>query len=176
MRIGGVKPNGLNEGILVLPRPDGDIVFKARALPDYDEFEKLCPEPVAPVVLTADGKKTDDKDTEYVACLLRRELLRTAYFFIKSLEPSNIEWDTVVLERPGTWTNAKDDLRKAGFSIVEMNRIWSLVNDVNCLSEDKLSAARDRFQRGQEQARQDSSSPNTEPGNSQSGAPVSASA
>lgn len=176
MRIGGVEPKGLNECLLVLPRADGDLVFKAKAIPDYDEFEKLCPEPVAPVVLTKDGKKTDEGDVDYVASMFRRELLRTAYFFIKSLEPSNIEWDTVVMDRPNTWTNAKDDLRKAGLSIVEMNRIWNIVNEANCLSEDKLTAARDRFLRGQAQARLDSSSPSIEPAISPSGEPANASA
>jgi hypothetical protein len=176
MRIGGVEAKGLNECFLVLPRAGGDLVFKARAVPDYDEFEKLCPEPVAPVILTKDGKKADDGDVDYVASMLRREILRTSYFFVKSLEPSNIDWDTVVMDCPNTWANAKDDLRNAGLSIVEMNRLWGIVNEANCLSEEKLEAARNRFLLGQAQARLASSSPTTEPGSSRSGEPANASA
>jgi hypothetical protein len=176
MRIGGVEAKGLNECVLVLPRADGDLVFTARAVPDYDEFEKLCPEPVVPAILTKDGKKLDDKDTEYLAAVARREILRIAYLVVKSLEPSNIEWDSVVMDRPNTWPNYKDDFKKAGLSVVEFNRVWGLISEANCLSEDKLEAARSRFLLGQAQARLASSSPNTEPGNSPSGEPVSASA
>ena len=176
MRIGGVEAKGLNEVVLVLPRAGGDLVFKARAVPDYDEFEKLCPEPIAPAVLTKDGKKIDESDVEYVASMARREILRIAYLVVKSLEPSNIEWDTVVMERPNTWPNYKEDFKKAGLSIVEFNRVWGLISEANCLSEDKLEAARSRFLLGQAQERLASSSPTTEPGNSPSGEPANASA
>lgn len=176
MRIGGVQLKGLNEAILVLTRPDGDIVFKARAIPDYDEFNKLCPEPIAPAVLTREGKKTDETDRDYLAQLAQREVLRIAYIMVKSLEPSEIEWDTVKMEVPQTWVNYKDDFKKAGVSAIELNRIWALVSDANSLSEDKLEAARARFLRGQAQASSQSSSPSGEPGNTPSGELASASA
>ena len=176
MRIGGRELKGLNESFLVLPRPDGDLVFRAPAIPDYDEFNKLCPEPVAPVVLTKEGSKPDEQDTGYLARLAHREVLRIAYLMVKSLEPSQIEWDTVKMDSPSTWPNYKDDFKKNGISAVEMNRIWALVSEANSLSEDKLEAARARFLHGQVQGSRKSSSPSTERGTSPSGEPASASA
>ena len=49
MKIGGVDPKTLpKEEVLVLPRGDQAIVFRAVGVPDYDEFDALCPEPKAP--------------------------------------------------------------------------------------------------------------------------------
>ncbi len=176
MRIGGKQLNGLNEAMLVLPRSDGDIVIKARAIPDYEEFDKLVPEPKVPLYITKDGTKEDTENADYVAMCARREQLRIAYIYVKSLEPSNIEWDTVKLDNPATWTNFRDDFKKAGLSPVEINRIWGTVSDANCLSEDKLIEARARFLAGVGKDQPASSSPNTEQASTPSGAPANDSA
>jgi hypothetical protein len=176
MRIGGIEVKGLNEVVLVLPRSAGDIVVKARAVPNYEEFDKLCPEPKMPVILTKDGKKNDENNVDYVASCAHREQLRIAYIYIKSLEPSNIEWDTVKLDTPSTWLNFRKDFGDAGLSPVEINRIWGAISEANCLSEDKLEAARARFLLGAGKDQSESSSPTIEQANTPSGAPASDSA
>lgn len=173
MRIGGVQLTGLNEAILVLPRSGGDLVIKARAIPDYDEFNKLVPEPTMPVMVTRTGTLNDEMNVDYIAAVSRRETLRIAYIYVKSLEPSNIEWDTVKLEDPSTWTNFRTDFQKAGLSPVEINRIWTTVSDANCLSEDKLVEARERFLAGVGKDQPASSSPITGQASTPSGAPAS---
>ena len=45
MKIGGVQVTGPSEEVLVLPREPEPIVFRAVAVPDMEEFHKLCPEP-----------------------------------------------------------------------------------------------------------------------------------
>ena len=176
MRIGGLEVKGLNEVILVLPRTQGDIVIKTRAIPSYEEFDKLCPEPKMPVVITREGTKNDDMNVDYLKAIARREELRIAYIYVKSLEPSEIEWDTVKLETPSTWPNFRKDFEGAGLSPVEINRIWGAVSEANCLSEDKLEAARARFLLGAGKDQKRSSSPITEPANTQSGEPANDSA
>ena len=176
MRIGGVQLKGLNEVVLPLPRTAGDIIIKARAIPDYDEFEKLCPEPKMPVYVTKDGVKNDEDNVNYVAAMAHRENLRIAYIYIKSLEPSEVEWDTVKLDTPSTWLGFREDFKKAGLSPIEINRIWGAIAEANCLSEDKLVEARARFLAGPGTRQPASSSPTTEQASTPSGEPVSDSA
>jgi hypothetical protein len=176
MRIGGMEVKGLNEVMLVLSRTQGDVLITARAIPSYEEFEKLVPDPKMPVIITRDGTKNDDLNVDYLAAVARREQLRIAYIYIKSLEPSQIEWDTVKLDTPSTWMNFRKDFENAGLSPVEINRIWGAVSEANCLSEDKLEAARARFLLGAGTDQKKSSSPTTEPVNTQSGEPANDSA
>ena len=177
MKIAGIDPGSLPaEDILVLPRGEENIVFRARGLPDMDEFDKLCPEPKPPVRLTKAGKEPNEEDANWRSAMLAHGRRRVAYMVVKSLEPSQIEWDTVDPDNPKTWTNYTDDLRRAGFSQVEINRIVGLVWEANCLDEAKLEAARAVFLRGQQPASDASSGQNTEPASTPSGEPASDSA
>ena len=48
MKIGGVEIKGPHEELLILPRPDENIIIRAKAVMDMDVFDKLCPEPKPP--------------------------------------------------------------------------------------------------------------------------------
>jgi len=148
MKINGslVKPN---EEVLVLPRMGGDLVIKACSVTTGTEFEALVPDPVAPGIRTRDGFKPDTKDETYRAAVKRRESQRFAYMILKSLEPSNIEWDKVSLDDPTTWTSWQDEMQAAGLSGVETDRIIMCVMSANSLDDEKLKAARDLFLLGQ---------------------------
>lgn len=172
MKINGVEVNGPAEEVLVLPRANGDIVFRAKAVLDMKGFEALVPEPKAPQRLEAGGFKTVHDDVGYVAQVKKREEQRFAYMCIKSLEPSNIEWEKVDLDKPSTWLDWETELREAGFSAVEINRIAVCVMGANALDEDKLKRARDVFLRGQGTPQAKSSGQDTEPQNTPSGEPA----
>lgn len=177
MIIGGIDPGTLSaEEVLVLPRGEESIVFRARGLADMDEFDKLCPDPKPPVRLTKAGKEPNEEDANWRSAMLAHGRRRVAYMVVKSLEPSEIEWDTVDPDNPKTWLNYTDDLRRAGFSQVEINRIVGLVWEANCLDEAKLEAARAVFLRGQQPANDAFSGPSTEPASTPSGEPASDSA
>lgn len=151
MKINGRVPEGPNVVPCVLPRQNGDLVFKAKALLDFDEFEKICPEPEPPIVRPAKGEPYKDlKDKKYLASMERQAGLRMDYLVIKSLEATEgLEWDTVQLSNPDTWKNYKDDLKNAGISAMETNRIIQAVMDANCLNEQRLKEAFDRFTAGE---------------------------
>jgi hypothetical protein len=151
MKIAGIDPKTLPpEAFLVLPRAAGNIVFRARGLSDMDEFHKLCPEPPAPAVLNADGSKTvDDTNRDYVAAMAEHKKRWWAYLVIRSLEPSNIEWDLVQLEQPSTWANWETDLLANKFTRFECNRVYQTVLEANSLDEAKLEKARALFLLGQ---------------------------
>lgn len=150
MKIGGVVVSGPAEEILVLPRPMAqDIVIRAKAVMDTSDFDRLVPEPKPKAQMVKGGKweeRLDDPD--YVAALAKHGELRFAYMVLKSLEPSEIEWETVNMGKPSTWTNWQEEMRSAGFSQTELNRIVACVAAANALDESKLQAARDSFLRG----------------------------
>jgi len=176
MKIGGVAVTKPSEKILVIEREDGPLVFRALALPSMDEFEQLVPMPKPPGKLTKDGFIPDANDPTYQTILGQHALKRLGYMVIRTLDNSKIEWGTVDPSNPKTWTNWEGDLKAAGFTQVERNRILELVIDVNTLDEEKIKAARDSFLRGQAAQKADTSGPQAEPENTLSGPPASGSA
>jgi hypothetical protein len=151
MKIGGVELNGPNEDVLVLPRLNGqDIVFKARAIVDMEEFDTLCKSPEPPGIRTAkDGFQKDYTDGNYLSQMGNYRERRVAYMVIKTLEPSEIEWETVNIEESSTWPNWKKDLQKGGLSDAEIGQVVNCVAAANSLDEAKLKEARESFLRGQ---------------------------
>lgn len=147
MKIGGIDPSSLpNEEILVLPRGEQNIVFRAQGVPDLDAFHAMVPEPIVPVKLTAKGVEPDVTEPGYQN--VRAEYLkrRMAYLVVASLK--DVEWDTVNLDDPGSWANWEKDLKAAGLSQFEQNLVFQLVLCANSLDDAKLAKARDVFLRG----------------------------
>lgn len=150
MKIGGIDPKTLPQKVcLVIPKGDeGQIVFWAVGLPNRDEFDKQVSPPKAPGKHTKNGWEDNLNEPGYKAALEIYNKRWLGYLVIQSLEPSNIEWDTVKLDVPGTWTMWEDDLKNAGLSQVEVNLILGLVFEANSLDESKLAKARENFLRG----------------------------
>ena len=151
MRIKGKKIEGANEEILVLPRGTGeDIVFRARAILDLDEFHKLCPEPKAPFLTKRGGETVEDvTDKRYKKQMEEYSKKRFAYMIVKSLEATeDLEWETVDLSDSSTWENYDQELKDSGFSHAEVARILNAVFTANSLNERKLDEAREHFLSG----------------------------
>lgn len=174
MKIGGVPVTAPPEDLLVLPRGAKSIVIRAKALPDMEGFNALCPMPEPPGKLTKEGFVPDPDAPGYSDILANYTKQRLGYMVVHSLEPSNVEWDTVRADNPKTWTRWDAELRKAGLTQVEVNRILQLVIETNSLSEDRLREARDAFLRGQAEGLAKSNSLHTEPESSPSGEPATA--
>lgn len=138
------KPNLV---ILAIPRDDGDLIFKFRAVTDLDDFEKMCPEPSPPRVVKPGGEAIlNVNDPAYRSSVDEWASRQTHYQFLKSIEATEgLEWETVKMDDPGTWQNWKSDLRKAGFSIGEMNAIWNYFMKANTLSAAMVEEATKRF-------------------------------
>lgn len=152
MRIQGKEIKSLNVELIVIPRGNGeDIILKAQAVPDYEEFNKLCPEPEAPFIIKpGTGKERNYNDKNYIAALNNKTKLQTYYMFLKSLQATEgLTWDTIDLKRPDTWLNFEKELTDAGFSMIERNLITTGCMIANCLSERKIEEARNRFTQSQ---------------------------
>jgi len=173
MRINGIEVNGPNEEILVLPRKDQNIVFRATALKSFDEFDALVPLPKAPGYRTKDGFKENENDPTYRQAKEQYDQKRFAYLVVVSLEPSEIEWSEVDINNPRTWMKWQDEFKEAGFSEFELGRIQQLVLQANALDETKLEEARKSFLLGEEQALQENTySQSSEQESTPSGAPA----
>jgi hypothetical protein len=170
MKIAGVDPKTLsNEVVLVLPRAENNIVFRARGLRDTSEFEAKCPPPKPPGKLTKDGWVANDTDPTYQQVQTEYAKKRLGFIVVRSLEPSEIEWDTVNLDDPRTWANWEKDLKNGGLSQIEANRVLALVMEANALDEAKLQKARESFLAGQIPMPAEFSGPQTEPASMPSG-------
>lgn len=139
-----------NEVLLVLPRNDGDLVFKFQAVTDLDDFEKMCPEPSPPKItkIGRDGPEhiTNIHDPAYKASMDEWAGRQTHYQFLKSIAATDgLVWDTVKMDDPGTWQNWRTELKTAGFSIGEMNNIWAYFMKANSLSGAMIEEATKRF-------------------------------
>jgi hypothetical protein len=170
MKIAGIDPKGLrNECVLVLPRGEQNIVFRAIGLKDMDEFNAKCPPPKPPGKYTKDGWVANQDDPTYQQVVEAWGRKRLGYLVIRSLEPSEIEWDTVKLDDPRTWANWDKDLINGGLTQIETNRVLGLVLEANALDEAKLAKAREVFLAGQAPMPPEFSGPVTEPANTLSG-------
>ncbi len=177
MKVNGKTIDRPNEVLLVLPRSDGDLVFKFRAVVDDSMFEKLCPEPKPP--RTKDIKtgevRFNIEDEDYKRAINDWASRQTHWQFLQSISATEgLEWETVKADDPGTWQNWRTEMVKAGFAIGEMNAIWAHFVRANSLSSDMIEEARKRFLASQEVKAVSSSSLTAEPSTSLSGEPANA--
>lgn len=146
LKIGGKIVDGPKQALLVLPRPDGDIPFKFVAVLDDEEFIKLCPRPVAPKSMKPGiGIIENTEDPKYKAAVEARGEQRADWFFLKSIEPSAIEWNKVKMEDCTTWANWREELKEAGFNMQERDRIYVTFLETNSVSDSMVDEARARF-------------------------------
>lgn len=175
LRIGGQVIDSPAEEVLVLPRAKGqDIIITARAVLSMEEFDLRCPKP-SPKRAWSKDKGNHDlvDDPQFKKDLETYGEKRFAFMAIKSLEPSEIEWEKTKLDDPNTWTGWTEELRDAGLSDIEVQRIVVCVMQANSLDESKLKQAREAFLHGLEEAPEQSSGPSTGQENTPSGQPVS---
>lgn len=151
MKIAGVKIQGPNETVVVIARGVGkDIIFKCRAVLEFDDFEKLCPDPIPPLITKPNKASYHDiEDRDYKIEQLANSQRRINWMIVKSLEATEgLEFETVDRSKPETWKNIETELKEAGFSRPEINQVFEGVLEANGMSEEKLKEARARFFRG----------------------------
>lgn len=178
MKFGGKKIEGANVVIIPIPRgntPAEALIFKAQAVLDMTEFDKLCPPPRASVKKRKDGAKVQNTaDPVYKAAVQEYSERRTHYIVLKSLEATpDLEWETVQMSDASTWGNFQKELVDSGFSENEIVRLYTGVMEANGMSEQLVDEARKSFLARQEEAELESTSqtdelpttPSSEPAN-----------
>src|SRR5262245_10101682 len=147
MKIKGKKLQGPNVCELYLPRGEEILIIRAQAVLEYTEFNVKVPEPKPPIKIVRGGGKQPDFDNP----MFLREMedygkRKMNWMILQSLKAwEGLEWETVDLADPNTWHLYEEELKDAGFSEIEKQRIVALVFDANCLNEKRLEEARERF-------------------------------
>ena len=156
MRINGKVVEGPNEVVRVIPRNNGELVFKAKAVLDYTIFEGICPPPEPPKKMKpGQDPEPDYSNAEYVKALDEYATKRFHYMVLKSLEATDgLEWDTVDINEPDTWDKYEGDLKNAGFTEREIVIILDMVMEANSLNDDKIQEATKRFLQSRPQENQ----------------------
>lgn len=150
MKINGKTYSGAYIVPIVFPRGDSHIIFQCRAVADYTQFDTLCPRPNPPTIVKPNGEKSQNlSDPAYNTKLDTWATRRSGYMFVTSLTATEgLEWDTVDLGDPATWENVGQDLTNAGFTPIEVDRLWGAVMDANGLNSAKIKQATEDFLAG----------------------------
>lgn len=178
MKLHGKKLEGANVEVVAIPRQSGDLIFKAKAVLDYEPFDKLYPMPTPPEVMRPGGLRTfNTEDPRYNEAMNKWAQSKFHWMFITALrETDGLEWETVDYADPTTWENYQSELREAGLAPAEVARIQKAVTDACGLNQAKIDEATERFLAGQAQALAAGSSQDSAQNTTPSGTPVSASA
>jgi hypothetical protein len=148
MKINGKKLSGPNKVFIALPREGGDVVFIAQGVLDYDEFNTLCPIPKPPRIRRpGDEESTPDfSEPKYQESIQKYGAEKSAWMIMKSLEATEgLEFETVKKDDHTTWTNIYKELKDSGLCDMEITRIIDGVMEANCLSDERVEEARNRF-------------------------------
>jgi len=161
MKLKGQQVKGAYVETVVIPRTPSVVVredgskeevpnyhvFKLAAVLDYDDFEKLCPQPDPPLIQYPGGKTGKNvEDSKYKKAQYDWSMLRYTWAFLKSLQATpDLEWETVDYGKPETWQNYEKELKDAGFSVNEIGRIITGFHIANNMDETKMEAARKHF-------------------------------
>jgi len=174
MKLNGVKIEGPNEEVIIVPRKNGDLIFVARAVIDYKEFDKICSLPNPPEILKPGGIRIrNSEDPEFLEALDKWATLKTHWQMLKSLSATpGLEWETVEMSNIDTWGNYTNELISSGFSPAEIALLVNGVMIACGLSQQRIEEARERFLAGQGVKLEEQCSHNTEQKNTPSGEPV----
>lgn len=177
MKMHGKKVNAASEEVVVIPRRDEEFVFKARAVLDYEEHDKLNPIPQPPTRLLPGGIKQQNVESpDYKKKLSAWSARKYHWMVLKSLTLGTdwLEFETVDMSKPDTWANYGKELEEAGFSNVEVARIQEIVMDACGLNQSKIDEATKRFLRGQGRIPSSEPSLDSEQNSTPSSEPVNA--
>lgn len=176
MKINGKTLNSAVIETIVIPRSDGDLVFRCQPVTDYTEFDAICPEPQPPRIKPRNGAEyADVKDKDYKIQMAAWGDRKSHYLFLKSLQATEgLEWSTVDMQNPDTWAGFTNDFKSAGLSETQISMILSTCIQACGLDTKKIEEATKRFLAGQEEALKERSSPTSEQPSTQSGEPANA--
>jgi len=178
MKINGKKLDGPNIEVVVIPRQSGDLVFKAQAVLDYTDCDKLNPMPQPPKrLMRGGGTQENVDDPKYKKAVDEWALRKFYWMFVMSLKATEgLEWETIKMDDPSTWENYKKEMQTGGLSPGEVARIETCVTDACGLNQAKIDEATQRFLAGQAQAASAGSSQNSGQPSTPSGVPANAGA
>lgn len=133
----------------------GDIIFIARAVLDFEPYEKLHPMPLPRMIQKPGQTPTPHlDDPKFKAETEKWYGTRMLWMYLKSLEATpGLQWEKVKMDDPSTYNLFRAELKSAGFNAIEVNMIVNGCLAANSLDDDKLEQARARFLAGKPRER-----------------------
>ncbi len=145
MKIAGKTPKRLFEDAFVVIDADGEEFPILIKTVDPFQFKTDYPEPEAPTKRVGDLTVANLKDAGYMANVARRESSFNDWIVLAAIRDTpGMEWDTVKMDDPSTWSNWRNDL-KSIMVPAEINLLHSKILDLQGLDTSKVDAARKRF-------------------------------
>jgi hypothetical protein len=137
----------INEKTIVFPRETEDLVFKVRAVLDFEKFDDNYPQPEPPEVMQPGGIRSKNAEApEYIEALNAWAERKTDWMVLKALEATDdLEWETVDMTDPKTWCNYRKELQEAFFAPPEIAHLITVILDVCGLNTEKIEAATQSF-------------------------------
>jgi hypothetical protein len=154
MKMFGQKITDKNIETIVIPRANGkDIIFKAAAILNMDDFNRYLPQPRARLVTYPGGvTKANTDDPTHKIAMQQYYARRMSWMVITSLDATEgLEWEKVKKDQPDTWELWESELEDSSFTNREIRLIFDGVMAANALNEEKIEAARQRFFLSQEE-------------------------
>src|SRR5262245_7308950 len=107
MKIHGKSYDGPSEVVIVMPHGDEDIIFKAKAVLNFEDFDKIVPIPKPPeIIKRGQGVISNFNDPGYKAAIVARGEQKLSWIMFQSLSATEgLEWDNVDPDNPSTWIN-----------------------------------------------------------------------
>lgn len=117
------------------------IAFFAQPVWSWDEFNEQFPRPepkAGEVVFTKHGQQPDYDAPGYKQRIEQHNSRRWGFMILKSLEPSEVEFDNTSLTKPETWDQVEEILKRDEFSEFEFACIGNLIEEANGINSQKL--------------------------------------
>lgn len=149
MKIGGKSIASPLPEIVVIPREEGNVVIKCKAVLDYAKFDAVYPEPQPPTINRPGQAPVQDRDDAgFKAKVEKWGEARSHFLFIESLSATpGLVWETVDLKDATTYGNYRKELEQT-FAPGELGEITNGIMKVNGLDETTMKEARDAFLAG----------------------------
>ena len=156
MKIKGTQPGSPEPIFCIFERGEKEFVLRVDAVYDYDEFDKIYPEPKPPTSMKPGGIKTVQTDhPTYLTALDKYSEARSTWMILKSLsQTEDLEWEKVSMSDPDTWKLYREELKEAGFTDGELAYLLNKVVAQMGVDHEKMDQARERFTRTQVAATQ----------------------
>lgn len=147
MKIAGVSVFLPPRDVVVFPRAEQNLIFHIIGVESFEEFDAIYPRPKPPQMLKKGRQQDNLDDPAYAKQHEAWAQARQDWLLIKALSaPENeITWDHVDVKDPATFTKVNDELKAAGLTQIELNRLIGKMYEVNALSETGMENARANF-------------------------------
>jgi hypothetical protein len=140
----------------VIARGGTQLIFECGSVTEdmFAEFDGMVSEPQPPESLMPGGvRKLEVDSPDYLKAMDDYKTLRFDFIKMKSLlYTPGLTFDTVIEDKPETWSLLDTELRASGIMPIELTRIYTSVFEAQGISQEKIDAATASFLKNKQAA------------------------